>query len=222
MEHYPRTITLLFTTGNLMVKNIIFDFDGVILDSMKIKGEGFRELFKEYGEEKSSKIVDFHFQNGGVSRYEKIRYFHNTILKKPVSERAVSELAQKFGTFVYQNLGKRENLISETVQFLKENSKNYSLHVASGADERELKRLCRDLDLERYFISIHGSPTPKPTLVKDILETYGYRAEETILIGDSYSDYESAKANGIGFRGYNNRELESLGEYIESFDGVEI
>jgi beta-phosphoglucomutase-like phosphatase (HAD superfamily) len=35
-----------------MIKNIIFDFDGVILDSVKIKAEGYRELFMEFGEER--------------------------------------------------------------------------------------------------------------------------------------------------------------------------
>ena len=30
-----------------MIKNILWDFDGVILDSMKIKGDGFKELFKK-------------------------------------------------------------------------------------------------------------------------------------------------------------------------------
>ena len=33
-----------------MIKTVLWDFDGVILDSMKIKGEGFVSLFKEFDE----------------------------------------------------------------------------------------------------------------------------------------------------------------------------
>lgn len=31
-----------------MIKNILFDFDGVILDSMPIRSYGFREILKDY------------------------------------------------------------------------------------------------------------------------------------------------------------------------------
>ena len=39
-----------------MIKNILFDFDGVILDSMKIKGDGFVELFQDYEKNDIGKI----------------------------------------------------------------------------------------------------------------------------------------------------------------------
>ena len=34
-----------------MIKNILFDFDGVILDSMPVRDFGFREIFKEFDKE---------------------------------------------------------------------------------------------------------------------------------------------------------------------------
>ncbi len=51
-----------------MIKNILWDFDGVILNSMKIKGDGFIELFKEYDEMYLNKLEQYHYDNGGVSR----------------------------------------------------------------------------------------------------------------------------------------------------------
>ena len=41
-------------------KNVIFDFDGVILNSHKVETDGFYELFKKYGKtigEKSKKFI---------------------------------------------------------------------------------------------------------------------------------------------------------------------
>ncbi|EAI6773129.1 HAD hydrolase-like protein, partial [Campylobacter coli] len=55
------------------IKNIIFDFDGVILDSVELKTQAFAELFKEFPKNKVQELVKYHIQNGGISRYHKIQ-----------------------------------------------------------------------------------------------------------------------------------------------------
>ena len=54
----------------------VFDFDGVLADSVNIKTLAFYELYKEYGDSISSKVVEHHEANGGVSRFEKIKLYH--------------------------------------------------------------------------------------------------------------------------------------------------
>ncbi|HIO70318.1 MAG TPA: HAD family hydrolase, partial [Campylobacterales bacterium] len=63
-----------------MVKNIIFDFDGVILDSMPIREFGFRQIFKDFPKDRVEKLIEFHRKNGGWSRFIKIRYFFENIM----------------------------------------------------------------------------------------------------------------------------------------------
>ena len=60
-------------------KNLIFDCDGIILNSNKIKTEAFREVVFHYGNEAAEELVNFHVMNGGISRYEKFNYFFETI-----------------------------------------------------------------------------------------------------------------------------------------------
>ena len=57
-----------------MVRNIIFDFDGVISESVGVKADGFAMIYKEYGTNIVDKVLNHHYANGGVSRYEKFRY----------------------------------------------------------------------------------------------------------------------------------------------------
>ena len=192
------------------MKNILFDFDGVILDSMKIKGDGFKELFKEYDEELVSKLEKFHYENGGVSRFEKIKYFYNEILRQEVSEEKVLELADKFSKIIEKKLYNNENLIEETIEFIEKNHKKFNLHIVSGAEHNELNKLCNFFGISKYFISINGSPTAKEILVKNIISKYNYKKEETVLIGDSINDYNAAIKNGIEFYGYNNDELKKF------------
>ena len=60
-------------------KNLIFDCDGIILNSNKIKTEAFKEVVYHYGNEAAEELVKFHVMNGGISRYEKFNYFFETI-----------------------------------------------------------------------------------------------------------------------------------------------
>lgn len=200
-----------------MIKTILWDFDGVILDSMKIKSEGFKELFKEH-KNILEKIEEYHYENGGVSRFDKIRYFYNTFLNKEVSEDKVLELANRFATIIEKRLLDKENLIMDSVNFIEQNSKNYNFHIVSGAEDRELNSICNYFGLSQYFMSINGSPTKKDILVANVLKKFNYKKEETILIGDAFTDYNASVKNEIAFYGYNNLELKEF-DYIENFEG---
>ncbi len=199
-----------------MIKNILFDFDGVILDSMKIKGDGFIKIFEKFGKDKSSLISAYHYDNGGTSRFDKIKYFFNHILGEEVSTEQISSYAEQFSKVIEERLYDKNNLIDETVDFIKANYKKYNLHIVSSAEHYELNYLCKKLGLSSYFLSIDGSPTKKEKLVKTVLDNCSYLYEETILIGDSVNDFEAAKVNNIEFYGYNNERLKNY-RYIESF-----
>ncbi|WP_152056204.1 HAD family hydrolase, partial [Aliarcobacter butzleri] len=159
---------------NSQIKTIFWDFDGVILDSMPIRDFGFAKIFEEFDKELVDKLLEYHTLNGGLSRYVKIRYFYNILLKEDVSDEKVQELADKFSIIMKTELTNKKYLIKETVEFIKENYKKYNFHIVSGSDEKELNYLCKELDLTQYFKTIEGSPTPKNGLVKKILEKYKY------------------------------------------------
>lgn len=199
------------------MKTILWDFDGVILESMKIRDEGFYKIFETYPIEQVEKLIAFNNENGGLSRYVKIRYFYNEVLGEPVSDEKVNELAAKFSEVMLQKLINPELIIYDSVDFIKQNHTRYNFHIVSGSDGKELNSLCQKLELAQYFITINGSPTPKITLVENILKKYDYPLNETILIGDSKNDHEAAIENNITFYGYNNRKLTSLGNYIDTF-----
>jgi phosphoglycolate phosphatase-like HAD superfamily hydrolase len=105
-----------------------------------------------------------------------------------------------------------DNLILDSVQFIKENYKKYHFHIVSGSDQEELRYLCKELAIDHYFLSIHGSPTPKNQLVKELLKQCNYDKNQTCLIGDSLNDLEAAKINSIHFYGYNNTALQAYSE----------
>ncbi len=183
------------------IKNIIFDFDGVILDSVELKTQAFAELFQEFPEDKVQKLLKFHLQNGGISRYHKIQYFFENIIYREISDHEILEYAKKYSKLTKEKLCNPKYIIKETFDFIKKKYKYYNMHVASGADEQDLLKICDKLKLTQYFLSIHGSPIDKDILVKNILINNNYQNKETILIGDSINDFEVALKNNIYFYG---------------------
>ena len=69
-------------------KTLIFDCDGVILDSNRLKTQAFFEASKRYGKRAATKLVEYHLENGGVSRFKKFEYFFSDILKKSFTNKS--------------------------------------------------------------------------------------------------------------------------------------
>ncbi|MUU79063.1 HAD family hydrolase [Winogradskyella endarachnes] len=199
-------------------KTILWDFDGVILDSMQVRDFGFREIFKDFKPLDVDKLIDYHRYNGGLSRYVKIRYFFEEIIGRATTEQEILEYASRFSDIMLNALVDQKNLIKDSVSFIKGNYNNYKFHIVSGSDQEELRFLCKALNLDKYFLSIEGSPTAKSKLVKDIIIKHNYAMESTCLIGDSINDFEAADNNEISFFGYNNETLKELSpNYISTF-----
>ncbi|GAB2706128.1 HAD family hydrolase [Mucilaginibacter koreensis] len=200
-------------------KNIIWDFDGVILDSMPIRDSGFSAIFEGYPAEQVEQLLAYHKSNGGISRFAKIRYFYQEILKQDITDEKVNDYAAAFSKIMKQRLTNKDLLIAESVAFIKSSYQKYNFHVVSASEQSELRYLIEYLNLQPYFKSVHGSPVPKIENVKKVIEENHYNRAETCLIGDSGNDHEASEINGIHFFGYNNLKLVDRGQgYLHNFD----
>jgi phosphoglycolate phosphatase-like HAD superfamily hydrolase len=199
-------------------KIILWDFDGVIMDSNAVRDLGFERVLADYPKDSVAELMKFHHQNGGLSRYVKFRYFFEKVLKEEITEEKIQELANSFSLIMKSLLVNPQLLIKDSLNFIKSNHQNYNMHIVSGSDQNELRFLCSEMNLSQYFKSIHGSPTSKKDLVQQVLEVNNYKKDNCILIGDSINDYEAAINNGIDFCGYNNLNLKKVqSNYIDKF-----
>ena len=189
---------MIFEKLLLDYENIIFDCDGVILDSNKIKTDAFIKLFDNYPKDKINQLVDYHKKYVGISRYKKILYFFNNIMKENISENNLNILARKFGKISLGGL-KKSNLIPgllDILIFLKNNKKK--LFVVSGSDEKDLIKVLKFKKLYKYFNIIKGSPKNKKDNLMDILPNLLDR-QRSVYIGDSEYDFITSKDLGIEF-----------------------
>ena len=200
---------------------IFWDFDGVILNSDKVRTEGFKYIFDSYSKKEIDMLINYHTINGGLSRYEKIEYFSQKILDKKLNDEEKKQYAQLYGNYCRERLCDKNLLIKNSINFIKENHKNFDFHLVSASDEKELIYLCSNLDIKKYFKSISGSPVNKIENIKKLLKSNNYNESKCCLIGDSINDKLASIENNISFFGFNNKQLIKDSEYIQTFKSLQ-
>lgn len=203
------------------IKVIIFDFDGVIADSVDVKTKAFAELYRQYGSEIEQKVINHHLKHGGVSRFEKFRIYHETFLNQRISNEDISLLAEKFSDLVISQVV-NASYIKGAFEFINENFQRYDFFISSGTPEAEMKKITGLKKISKFFVEIYGSPDKKEKHVERILKTGKYKKNETIFVGDASSDRNAAKFHEIPFVGVLNGNVDFSNEQYKINDLTEL
>lgn len=123
-----------------MIKAIFWDFDGVIAESVNVKTEAFYNLYLPYGIEIAEKVRRHHLDNGGMSRFEKFRYYQTRLLgePEPVDEKAIKKLAAHFSELVLEGVINAP-FVPDVEKVLREKSGKMDFYVISGAPTEEMR-----------------------------------------------------------------------------------
>ncbi|GAB6094254.1 HAD hydrolase-like protein [Desulfatiferula olefinivorans] len=178
-----------------------FDFDGVVLDSVNIKTEAFAQMFRPYGPDVERAVVQYHLDNGGVSRFRKFEYYYRQLLHEDISPDRLDELGAEFSRIALNNVLKAP-FIDGAIETLSEiRRQGLPAFVVSGTPEDEVRHIVRERNLEDYFIEVHGSPRKKHEIVQDIAVRFGFDLKRCLFVGDALTDYEASRICGTDFLG---------------------
>src|SRR4051812_5665569 len=147
---------------------IVFDFDGVILQSVELKANAFRRLFSAFPDQQD-RIVQLHLTNGGLSRYEKFRRIYGEYLHLPLSDAEMARLDAEFATIVAETIYTCP-FVPGALEFIKRRAAECPLFIASGTPETELREVVQSRGLSPYFTGVYGSPRSKAALLRVILQ----------------------------------------------------
>ncbi len=183
------------------IKVVIFDFDGVLVDSVAIKQDAFEEIFTRLAGDLTPELQKYLRANNGVSRRDKFTYLFKTHLKKNLSEGEFLKLSDEFLNLIDHKLCHLpvSTEVQTALQFLHDSK--IPMYVASGAPHQELLNLCKNKNISRYFIEMYGSPTPKEQVIEKAIRRHLVKASDCLMIGDSRRDYDAAHSTGTQFLG---------------------
>lgn len=203
------------------IKAIIFDYDGVIAESVNVKTEAFAELYRPYGKDIVQKVIKHHEANGGVSRYEKFKIYHKNYLREDIDQLEIDVLANKFSKLVLQKVID-STYVTGVYDFISSNYQKYDFYISTGTPTDEIETILKQKSLRKFFNEVYGSPEKKDSHVKKILKKYSYNKNEVVFIGDALSDRDAARNNDIFFIGRYTTVKEILKEKLLINDFLEI
>lgn len=177
---------------------LVFDCDGVVLDSNAVKTRAFERVVGDaYGGEVARRFVAYHEANGGVSRYAKFAHLVTAMLGREARPGEVEALCDRFSEQVVAGLDGCP--LAPRLDELRAATAGRPWFVVSGGDQQELRAVFALRGLAPLFDGgIFGSPATKPVILGRLLEA-GVLERPALLLGDSRVDFESARDAGLGF-----------------------
>jgi HAD superfamily hydrolase (TIGR01549 family) len=181
-----------------MIKAVIFDFDGVLVESVDIKTKAFAKLFAAEGGSIVKKITNYHIKNSGISRFDKFKYIYKYILHKDLTEKKFKCLCHDFSNLVIHKVINAPQ-VKGAMNFLNKYKSKYKFFIVSATPQGEIIKIIGKRKMASFFETIYGSPISKKDIVRNILSKNKLSPNEVVYIGDALSDYEAACANGVQF-----------------------
>ncbi len=182
----------------MALKCIVFDCDGVLIDSVPVKTRAFARLAEPYGQEARDRFVQYHLVHGGVSRFKKFAWFFDNIIGRSISDEESTLWGNRFAELSLEEV-RRCDLIAGVQDVLQTWHERLPLFVCSGAPGAEQALVLEEKGLAHYFKAICGAPPAKAELLALILREANIAPEYALMVGDATTDRDAARTVGTLF-----------------------
>jgi len=178
----------------------VFDFDGVLADSVEIKTKAFEQLYLPHGPAIAAEVVRFHRENGGMPRLQKFIHYQKELLNAPATEEELVRLCQAFSDLVVKNVVAASEILG-VLDFLKAWHGKLPLFIDSATPDEELRQIVDQRQLSGYFDGIYGSDKSKEKNLAELIAQNHFSPEKVLFFGDALNDYAAARSCCTGFVG---------------------
>jgi HAD superfamily hydrolase (TIGR01549 family) len=199
-----------------MLKAVIFDIDGTLVDSVDLHAQAWKEAFKQFGKDVPYQQVRHQIGKGGDQLMP-------VFFSKEELEEFGEEMEEYRGKIFKRDYLPRVRAFPQVRElFLKIKEEGLRLALASSAKEDELKVYKKiahieDLVEEETSADDADKSKPHPDIFKAALDKLGdVSASEAVVVGDTPYDAEAAgklrlKTIGVRCGGFPDEELLAAG-----------
>ena len=215
---------------------VLFDLDGTLIDTAPDLMLAHNHVMKKFGYEERE-LTDIKKLAGGGSKVMLKKSMHEIAefsgKVKKTDEKIEEEMAKEFIDFYSKNINTKSKLITGVIEFLdwcKNNS--ISMAVCTNKQEHLSIDLLKKIKIYHFFDYVAGGNTfnynkPNPKHLTDTLEIIEGNIKKTIMVGDSETDSNAAKAANIPFvlieGGYTEKKTNEIyhDHLVKNFVGLE-
>jgi phosphoglycolate phosphatase-like HAD superfamily hydrolase len=185
-------------------KTIVFDCDGVVLNSNQTKIDAYFSVAKRMGgtDAQAQALVDHHVAKGSFPRNGKIEYYFEHIIKQPLTDALMQQYLHAFDDILDTTLMQCE--IAPDLMRLKAATPAAAWMLLSGGDQAELRRVFPRRNIENsnlatlFEAGIFGGPDKKDEVLARE-KNNGNIQFPALFLGDSKYDYQAATRAGLDF-----------------------
>ena len=215
---------------------VLFDLDGTLIDTAPDLMNAHNHVMQKFGyETKSTNEIRNLVGKGAASMIGRSLWNQaRKELKKIDDERIKSKMVDEFIDYYGKNIAVESKLIPGVLDFLKWcKNNNISMAVCTNKTEHLAVDLLKKIKVYDYFEYVAGHNTfdyckPDPRHLTNVIEIIQGELNKSIMIGDSETDSESAKAAGLPFilleDGYTDKSINEIyhNHLIKDFNGIEL
>ena len=214
---------------------ILFDLDGTLVNTAPDLMHAHNYVMKKYGfnERELSDIKKLAGRGSKIMLTKSMHEIAELSGKTKKTDDVIEEMTKDFIDYYSKNIVKESTLKKGVVNFLtwcKENS--ISMGVCTNKQEHLSIDLLKKIKIYDFFDYVAGGNTfefnkPDPRNLTNIIEIIGGDVKKSLMIGDSETDSNAAKAANIPFilieDGYTEKKINEIyHDYLsKDFVGVE-
>ena len=214
---------------------ILFDLDGTLVDTAPDLMNAHNHVMKKYGypTKSTEEIRNLVGQGAGAMLGRSIWGQAKKEFGKINDKKIKEEMVNDFVNFYGKNIVNESTLINGVMEFLKWcKEKNISMAVCTNKQEHLAIDLLKKIGINDFFEYVAGHNTfdyckPDPRHLTSVIEILGGDVEKSLMIGDSETDANAAKAASIPVilleNGYTEKNTNEIyhNHLIKDFIGVE-
>jgi len=189
-----------------MIKAVIFDMDGVLVNSEPLHKKAYFKMFKDFKLNVSESLYESFTGKSTYSICEQLCLKFN--LNIPADELVNSK--RKHFKYIFEN-DKSFKMIDGAYELIKDYYKNnLKLVLASSASMATINKVFEKFDLDKFFVGkISGvdlkESKPNPEIFLNAVKVSGHNKRDCIVIEDSTNGIIAANSAGIFCVGYKSK-----------------
>ena len=196
-----------------LIHAVVFDFDGVLVDSNDIKTEAYKYIFKDYIQNsafREKKIMSLVEKRRGKDRFDIIHFIISELNPSgsnlDSNGRYYEGLCQDYGSYCERRVIEADEIVGAGNAL--EELKNYRLFINSATPDEPLKRALMGRKIASHFEKMLGSSGSKSENLVQIMNFCKIGPENIVFVGDAESDFLAARDTGCHFIGVENKTNE--------------